>query len=329
MGGYGQKSSVAIIFQNSFDLGTGSAYGDVGSAHFIGHVSESFKLNIPPMYAEDIQGVFDEGDTYEGARTVEGDIETLSKIIPLGALLNTVFNQVSNVESGSFFTKTFKPRVSDFDEEYCAEHPITAYIDRDVGSADLYPNMNGNTLELNVSAGAFLTATVGFVGGYHTQQAPVSASYYTGKRQTWDVASTSIGGVANGSIKELTVKMESALEAQHTNNNSKYPSRIKRTGWRTISVEGTLAFDSRDEYQQYLAQSERSMVVHFEGVTELSSGYNESLTIKLPSMRYEDFPVNAGGPGQIDASFSGKGKYNVNSATAMEIIHVSTFDSYF
>lgn len=323
---YGQKSVVGVIFQNSY----GTA-GSVSSIHFIPFLSENLKLNIPPMYSENIRGVFDEGDTYEGPRTVDGDIETEAQPIAVGAMLKTVLEETANVNSGAIYTRTFKPRTSDFggDDGPTANNPVTIYTYLDTGSAMLYSDMNGSALELSLANGEFLKAKVSFVGGTFQQNAAAAASFPSGKRWTWDTASVTFGGSAVDEVMDLTITIDDgALSAMHTLNNSKYPARVKRTGFRTISVDGTLKFDTQSEYQQFISQSERELIVHCKGVTEIQSGYYESITVKLPLMRYEEAAPTAEGPGQIEMAVTARGKYSVTSGTGLEITHVSTQVAY-
>jgi len=320
---YGQKSNVGIIFQNSFD-----SVGDVGSVHFIPNLSESLKINKPPMYSENMRGVFDEGDSYEGLNTVDGEIDCEAQPIALGAMLKSILEETSVITSEALYTHVFKPRASDFDE-LSANNPVTAYAYRDTGSAMLYSNLNGATLELAIANGEFLKAKVGFVGGSFQQAASVAASYPVGKRWTWDTASLSFGGAAVPEVAALTVTLDDGgLEAMGTFNNSLYPSRIKRTGFRTIAIDGTLKFDNQDEYQEFISQSERELLLTFTGKTEVQSGYYEQLTLKLPAMRYEEAAPTAEGAGEIEMSVTARGKYHVGSGTGLEITLTNTQAAY-
>lgn len=308
----GQLSDTGIIFQNSF----GTA-GDVGSIHWIPRLSSSLMLKKAPIYSENMRGIFDEGDSYEGPNTVEGAIEAEAQVVPLGAMLKSIMN-ITTVTSGSLYTHTFKPRTSDFDE-LSSNNPVTVYQYLDTGSAMMFSDLNGSVLEIGIANGELLKTKVDYVGGTFSQNAPQTATFDTGKRFTWDVASISIGGSAIAEIDNLVVKLDEGLEAQHTLNNSKYPSRIKRTAFRNVSVDGTIKFDNQDEYQKFVDQSERELIMHFTNGTEVQSGYPEAVTLKLPLMRYEAHEPTAEGPGLIEATITGRGKYSTTSATALEI----------
>lgn len=320
---YGQKAAIALCFQDSY----GSS--NVDSLHFIPYLNESVGLDKPPLISENMRGIFDEGDDYEGPVMVTGDLVAEAQPIALGAMLAAVLGKPSTVSSDAMFTHTFKPRTSDFDIK-CPNNPLTYYkYLNDGGSASLFQDLNGTTLELGIAAGEFLKTTVGFVGGENSPQiAAVAASYETAKRWTWNVTSVSLGGAAKPELMDLTIKVDEQLEAQHTLAGQLYPSRIKRTGMRVVEVAGTLKFDNQDEYQEFLSQSERALIVTLTGPTELETGFYETLTIKTPLLRWRENKPVVGGPGPIEVSLTGAGKYSVTSATALEITLINTIAGY-
>jgi len=319
---YGQLTDVGICFQNSF--GT----LNTASMHWLPFVSEGVGLEIPPMISENMRGVFDEGDTYEGPRMVSGELDCEAQPVPLGALIQTVLGApASSVNSGAIYTHTFEPRTADFDVK-AANTPVTYVKQFDVGSAQVFSDLNGSMLELTMAQGALLKSKVNFVGGNFTQQAALTPSYPQGKRWTWDTASLSLGGAGISEFTELTITLEESLEAMHTLSGSKYPSRIKRSGMRTVAVAGTVKFDSQDEYQQFLSQSERELDLTLTGVTQIQSGYYDSLRIQLPLMRYSEANPGAGGPGELEMGITAAGKYSVTSGTSLRLTLVNTKAAY-
>jgi len=319
--GYGQNSAVGVVFQNSY-----GTLGNVDSAHYIPHLTETLQKKIPPLKKESMRQIHDEGDSYEGPHTVEGELSSEVDAISLGAMLKMVLSETSTVNSGGIYTHTFKPRTADFDEK-SSGIPLSVYVDRDTSKSEAYQDLNGSVLELSVANGEFLKAKVGFVGGDVSSQASLTAVYPTGDTYTWDVSSASIAAAAIDEFKELTITVDETLEAMHTLDGTKTPNRIKRTGFRTVAIGGTLMFDNNDEKDAFYAQSERPLVLTFEGV-EVQSGYNESVTIKLPALRYEDLQGNADGPGEMELAVTAAGKYLVSSATALEIVVVNTQAAY-
>ncbi len=309
---YGQNSTIGISFQNSYGTAQQS------SIFWIPKLSESLNVDKPPLVGQNLRGVYDEGDHYEGPNTVGGTLEVEAAPIPLGAMFKCVMGDPVTVTSGALYTHTFKPRTADWDEK-AANVPVTIEKFADAGSADLFSDMNGSILTLSVANGEFVKSSVEFVGGSHAQQVATAASYPTESLWTWDATSISIGGTAKPEIMDMTITLNEQLEAMGTLDATKTPSRIKRTGFRTVEISGTLKFDNADEYQQFLDQSERELIAHYEGAVAVQSGYNNSLTFKVPLARHAEFKAAAGGPGEIEVGVSMKGVYSVTSGTAMQI----------
>jgi len=318
---YGQNSNIALGFQNSFGTSL------TNSLYFIPHLSDGVGLDIPPLVDESMRGINDEGDTYEGPKSVGGDIESRAQAIPFGVLCKAMMGDPVTVNSGGIYTHTFKPVTTDFDIK-SANVPVTYYQYLDTGSAQLHYDLVATTFEIGIAQGELLRAKVGFVGGKFMQRAPLSPVYPTGKRFAWNVTSLSVGGAAKSEQMDLTITLDDSIEAMHTLSGSKFPDRVKRSGFRTVTVAGTLKFDNQDEYQQFISQSERELVVNFEGVTEIQSGYNEAIRITVPNMRYSDLKPVAGGVGLIEVSFTAMGKYNTSSGTSLEVTVVNTQAAY-
>lgn len=321
---YGQTTDIGIALQNSW----GTA--NVSSLHWVPYVSEGLGLNIPPLIDQSLKGVFDEGDHYAGPRTIDGDLSVAAKPIPLGQMLATFFNSPTSTkaDSADIYTHVYIPSTADYDTTYAAKRPVTIVKNLDVGSAMQFSDLNANTLELSINNGELLNAMVGFVGGHFQQVAAITPSFSTGKNWTWDQTSVDIAGSANGDVGQLSVTITENVEAQHTLSGSSYPSRIKRTGFRTTEMSGTLKFEDQTEYQAFLNQSERKLDVTLTGNVEVSSGHYNSLRIEAPLLRHTEFKPVSGGPGQIEVSFSSKGVYSPDSGHALKVTLVNTQTAY-
>lgn len=321
---YGQTATIGIALQNSW--GT----TNVDSLHWIPYTSEGIGLNIPALISEEMRGVFDEGEHYNGPRTIDGDMTVVAKPVSLGAILAAFFNSPTSTkaDSADVYSHVYTPPTSDYDTDYCAKVPLTIIKNTDVGSASLYSDMNASTLEFSINNGEFLGASVSFVGGHFQQIAPITSTYDTGKRWTWDQTSVEVDGVANGEYLSLTVGIEEGIEPVHTLSGSSYPTKIKRTGSRVTNVSGTLKFTSQDEYQAFLNSSEREVDITLTGNVEISSGYYNSLRIQVPLMRHIELKPVVGGPGEVEVSFTSKGVYSVDSGCAVRITLVNTQTAY-
>lgn len=319
---YGMKTNVGISFQNSY----GTAL--TNSIYWIPYLNEGFAVAKEPLISEAMTGVYDEGAHYEGLNSNDAPLEFEAHPIALGAIFKAMFGAPTSVQSGSIYAHTFKPRTSDFDT-YAAGNPMTLVKDLgDSGSMHQYYDMVASKLSLSVANGEFLKGSIEFMGGKYSQVAAVAATYPTGKGWTWNVASVSLAGTANGDIKELNIELDEALENHYTLNNTKTPSRTKRSGRRTLSIGGTIVFDSQSEYQQFLSQSERNLTVNFKGSVEVQSGYTEDLRMIVPLMRYTEFKPVAGEAGKVSVGFTAKGVYSTSSATALHFVLTNTQAAY-
>jgi len=166
------------------------------------------------------------------------------------------------------------------------------------------------------------------VGGTYARTAEQTPSFKTGKRFTFNTASFSFGNAATDEVLTMTVAIDNMIEAKHSFNNSFYPSRIKRTGSRVVNINGTVRYDSVTNKNNYLGFTQDSFEMAFTGTTEIQSGYYDQLVIHAPSLLLLEHGDVAGGPGEIEASVSGKAKYHVGSGTALTVTLVNTRAAY-
>ncbi len=321
---YGQNVEVGISFQDSY--GT----SNVDSMYWLPILSEDVGINKPPLVSQELRGIFDEGATYEGPNTCDGNVEMEADPIAIGVMLKAALDQSSSVAADDAYTHTFIPAVADFDEK-CAGIPLTLYkFMDDGGSASLFYDLAGSELEIGITQGEFMTARLALVGGNFSQIADISPSFPEGKKWTWDTVSYSIGGTGLDTVTELTVTLTNNMEAQHTvaSDRNKFPTRVKRTGFRMVSISGTMKFENQDEYQQFISQSERELDITLTGNVEVASGYYDTLRIQAPLSRYSEFKPSAGGPGPLEVSFTSRGVYSTSSATALRVTLTNTQAAY-
>ncbi len=323
---YGLLSRVGIAFQNSY--GTPA---DLGSLHWIPFLTESVDRKLPPIHSENMSGLFDQGDRESGPAVVDGDLEIETQAVPLGALLKSVLGRYTVVDSSltaQLYTHTFLPRTSDH-QPLCAEQPVTYYKDLDI-SADpqVFSDLAGTLLEMTIANGELLKTKVGFVGGKRTTQSSVAFTADVGKKFPWDVSSVQLGGAANSVITQLSISVDNGLEAMHTMDNTKNPSRVKRANRRVVSVAGTLKFDDAGELDNFIIEAEQAMIIHMANATEIQSGFPEQLTITLPRLVFDEFPADANAPGQLEVSFSATAEYHAGSGTAIQVVLINSLASY-
>ena len=317
---YGMQGHLKISFQDSF----GTA--NISSFYSVPIISEGLTENKPPLVAEGLRGRFEEGDSYEGPADISGDIVFEAHPVLLGVALAAWAGQSSATLTDSCYSHQIKPITSDWGE-LSAVPPMTVEVYRDAGSAHQYYDMCCNDLSIEIAHGAIIKCTMSLMGGKFGKVAKTAASYLPGSFMTWDQSSVSIAGSAIDEISTLTVNAHNSLEGKGTLDGTKTFNRMKRSGHRTIDVAGTMLFVDDVEFDKWRAQTEQKFDVTITG-QDISSGYPASLKIDVPSMRYDNMPVNIGGPGQIEASFTAQGKYNSGSATAIDFTLVNTAAGY-
>ncbi len=319
---YGSQGHVGISFQESF----GTSYPN--SRDYFPVITESLTEEIPPLISEGIKSRFEEGGIYEGAHAISGDITTEIHPIGMGKLLKAWSGASSSTETNvgsSVYQHAFVPHTSDFDA-MAAVPPMSIEVYRDAGSAFLYYDMLANGLSIEVAHGMLLKTTVSFVGGKFSKLAKTTPSYPAGSYFPWNVTSVSLGGTAIDEVSQLTFNWSNALEAKNTLDGTKTPNRIKRNGFRTLEISGTLLFVNQTEVDNFLNQTRQRLIVTATG--QDVGGENAVLKIDVPKMNYSAFPVNIGGAGLIEVGFSAKAEFDETSNYLSEITLINTEAAY-
>ena len=319
---YGMEGHLGIGFQTSY----GTA--NVDSYHYFPLISESLNEAVPELISEGMRSRIDEGNNFEGFHEIAGDVVVETHPILIGKLIKA-FCHITSYDAtlvSSHYTHEFMPAPDDFDA-MAAVPPMDIEVYRDAGSAHQYYDCLLNTLTLEIAHGSIIKATAGLIGGHAGKVAKTQPSYLTGSEWTWDQASIQIGGNAVDEASTMTITLNNNLVAKGTLDGTKLANRIKRDGFRTIELAGTMLFIDDTEFDLYRAQTKQRFVITVEGQA-CSSGYNTALEIDLPEVIYTAFPPNIAGPGQIEAAFTGKAKYCSGSGTAAKFTLVNTLATY-
>lgn len=317
---YGQSGHLAVSFQNSF--GT----SNTNSAYYIPLISESIAETINQVVEKNIYSRLAEPPTHEGTHEIGGDIRTETHPIGLGVFLKATLGRVTTSAQGSAFSHEFLPVGSDFDG-YAAVPPMTMEVNRDVGSAFLYSDMLGNNLVLEIAQGQLLSAAMTVVGAGFSRKSPGSPDFKPGRPWSWDVTSASYDGSGISDLRQLSITFDNQLAPQFTISSGKYPSRIKREGAQTVTVEGTMLLRDQALYDEFLAQAEKELVINFAGET-IATSYQTELKLEIPKLRFTEFSPQLSGAGQLEVSFSGKGIFDTNSDYALRIVLTNTHQAY-
>lgn len=316
--GYGMRSHLGVSFQNSF--GT----SNVNSMHYVPIISESLSENIPTVESEAVRGRFEAGGSYEGMHEYAGDIVFDGHPILLGKFLKAWFGQSSATLQTSNYHHVFNPIANDFCAK-AAVSPMSVEIYRDSGSAHLFSDLLCNQMVIELAHGAIVKCTASVIGANRAKVADSTPSYLPGSDYTFDQGSFSWQGSNNGaidSIQNMTISLNNQLEASGTLNNTKRPSRIKRTGFRTIEISGTMLLENDNESDHFLNSAHQRIV------STLTGAGSDFFEMDIPDFRYTEYPMNMGGPGLITVSFAGVAKYSADSGTMATFTLSNTLSAY-
>ena len=322
---YGQDAKIGLGFQNSH----GQAVTDIGSFYLMPFLSESVMPEVPELLSQNMEGRFDEGEAYSGARNVAGTLSNESQPVTVGVLLKAICGTpatVSNsVAAGEFFTHTFKPRTADFDVNVTG-NPMTMHKNiADGGQVPVYQDLIATRLELSIANGEFLNAAAQFTGGVvGTKQTSDTIAAATGKKWTWDVSSVELGGSANTEFANISFIIDEQASPRWVLQTSKDPARVKRDGKRQVRVNGTVRFEDQTEYDLFLASTTQALELTLTGTTEIRSGYYDVLNIVVPAFKYLSYPVAFSDPAEMQVTFEGKADYHVGSACSVAIALTNT-----
>jgi hypothetical protein len=317
---YGQSGHLAICFQQSFGTSLTS------SPFFIPLISETVGETIRPLPESGLYGRLAESPYHEGIHEVGGQVRTEAHPIYLGAFLKAALGPAASTAQDSAFLHEFLPAAADWDA-FAALPPLTMAIHRDVGSAFLYSDLLGSGVSLEIAHGQLLSATLEVVGGRFSRQAPASPSFHPGRPWSWDVVSAEYDGVGMADFRQLSVRFDNQLAAQHTLSGEKAPRRVKRGGPQKVAVEGSFLLSDQALFDAFLAQAEKRLLLSCAGEA-VSSGYTALLTLDVPRLRFTELSPQLRGPGAVEVAFKAAGMYDAGSDYALRITLTNTQPGY-
>jgi hypothetical protein len=232
-------------------------------------------------------------------------------------------NPVTGPLSGVAFHHTFIPPVNtDFDETLSALPPYSVELFRGVGSAFIITDAVFNSLTIDITAGQLAQVTASVLGRTQTFAAKNTPSFDNLAPLGWNVTSISLAGVGNVNFENLSITLDNAVEGRVLIDSTTTIAKYKRSGgFRNVRVSGTLDFETAAEFENFKNFTEQVLVVRLQdsSVTSLNT-----LEISIPSLVYEAYPVNIGGPGLITSDFTGRGIYNIGSAHSIRAVLVNS-----
>lgn len=326
---YGAQIKFGIARQTA--VGSGGAVTAPGSFHHIPLVSEDVGYSKQEIISANLTGTFQQGAVYDGLANINGTIQFEPEPWSLGAVLDAVVNHPTAAASGAALkTFTFFPRTSDYSSLFVNE-PYTIYKQfSDSNSAEHYFDCQFGQVDLTFAQGQLMTARAQVVGGSRVTNGigSLSLSLHTADAQRnwlWDVVSVSYNGSALGQATEVTVSLNESIEPLYSLNGQLTPYKYGRSGFREVTVSGTMYFTDRAIYNDFISGTQRRLIITAKNTrTEIQSGYNPMLEVDVPQLKVTEFKPGASGPGEVAVTFTGRGVTDASSNYALKVTLINT-----
>jgi hypothetical protein len=298
-------------------LGKETTFGTaVAATDYAEIMSENLSLSIDRFPTRNAFGGFHEPDDYAGMRRIAGDIVAAAHPVTLGHWLKAAMNTVSGsvTLSGFLWTTKFISTKSEFADGVPSQ-PYTLEVHRDVTSSHRYAGALLNRLALSLSPNQDLRVTGSWLAKAPTLLARSTPTFPGSSTDpfTFDSASLQLGGSANTRFEAFNLSVNNNLVGLPALNNSNEIARIRRAGPQEVRIGGTLDFIDVTEYQDFVNQTERALVLN------LFRSQSFNLTISAPRFVYTTFPVGIPGRDRLTIGFEGMARYHTGSGLALDM----------
>lgn len=314
-------------------LGKETTWGTAVSANdYIRFASEGLNEEIEQVISEVIYGIADEGASFEGSRSVSGDLTFDVYPNMVGHLLRSAFGapvttQPDAAGNPTVYQHVFTPVQANF-SNVCALPPYTFEVHRDLEQAFQYAGTVVNDLTFNFGTDSkIMQGTASVIAKKLSLIAKTTPTFETTNPFLWNQATITINGAANNDIETLQFGINNSLEGRATMDGTKDISRILRNGKRTFPISFTFVLKDLAEFNRFRSQNEVTAKIELVGAT-ISGTHNFKLTIDIPKLRYTAFPINVGGAETLTAQVEGVAKYDAAQAHAMKVTLVNTKQTY-
>lgn len=326
---YGAQVKFGIARQTA--AGSGGAATAPGSFHHVPLISEDVGLEKDEVVSANLTGRFEQGAVYDGVNRVAGTIEFEPTPKALGAILTAMCNTPASVSSGSLRNLSYLPQATDYSATLI-QQPFTVYKQfTDAQSAELYYDCQFGQLELTFSQGQLLRGRATVAGGTRATTGIGSLALPLDTTDLslgmlWDATSISYGGAGVGIYSDLTIALNESIEPLYTLNGTLAPYKFTRTGFREVTVNGTMYFADRAVLNDFVVGTQKRLIVNAQArKSEIQSGYYATLTVDVPQMKITAFKPGASGPGEVSVSFTARGVLDPSSAYTVKYSLINTY----
>lgn len=315
--GYGFQSHVGLVRENSFGVLAGAR------TDFLKCKSEGLALTIERFEPVNVHGANYKPDDDTGSKGIEGEITIPAHPESVGLFLAACLGISSTAEvAGNLMKTTFTSRPDDLENERALDSYSIEVYRHDVTSAFIYRGMLLSKVSLSVQPNQELQV-VGTWMGKAVDIGSASTPTFPGSPAlpfTFKTCSISLGGAASNIFQNLTIDIDNGLDAENRVNASDEAFAIKRNAPKEIKVTATAGFDNLTEYQNFVDQTEQSLVLYF------TKANSFSLKIDLPRVKWTSHQANASGRDRITAAIEGEAWYHTGSGqlVQMELVNMVT-----
>ncbi len=327
---YGRQASIGLCFQNSF----GTVADIANSAQTIPIVSDNITPKRPIINQQNMRGVYEEGESFQGPSEVSGEIEMETHPVAMGYMLGAFFGTASVTNSDNIYLHEWVGKSSPFDGSGGSsfKRPVTYASANKYGGLDTnFYNLVANTLQVNVANGELLKFTTGFIGGRDDDGSTAFTESFPAGNEvfTWDASSvtiTNLGAVSK--IKDLSISLEDPVEPVYYLADGVWPGKNVLTGRRKATISGSLLYDTNSFYQAFVDKDELDFDITFEDSTEIQSGYYNKFNMLFQRVRIETAEANRSGPGEVLLSFTGNAHHDTTASEMVRFSLTNTKDAY-
>lgn len=248
----------------------------------------------------------DQGVSYVSSSGVEGSPEVYVRDTNIDSLLEAAFGATATSGADPNYTHTITP---------ANQIPYLTFL-REIGGT-LYEQFSDcmiSELTISADAGSPLTASFDIVGRQAIRQAAAPATppdIDNSAVYNYNDAAVTLGGAATALVSSFELTVANNVSSQQTDDVVPYDVVA---GGREVTLGFTLIFENLSEYNKFhygsaSGTTQSPTLATTSAVFTFSKGTNNEISFTLPSIAYEEFPVEpdpGGDPITVDVRARGQ-----------------------
>jgi len=269
-------------------IGKQSAWGTaVSPTEWLDPITVDIKTEKEPLQLRTISSRLVQ-DFLQGKIVVTGDIETPANPEAIGLLLYATFGNVSSTAQTASTKHEFTPKT--------APEDTLPFLTLEIGSGSVYRkvlDVIGASLAIEFPPGEIVSCRFSILGSKEESSTEQSPSFPSARPFTANDATVTLGG-ASAELRALSIEFNNNPSTDHHVIGNRYLTRHE-LGDFEVTGSMDLLFDSSDELDAFLGDTETSLTIDLIGET-ISGDEKYELKIELPNIIYSAWgaPVRTG-----------------------------------